>query len=147
MACCELIAHDNHAHMVVTQQPNLNPNLHIIRNGQLLFTRRLSGLEGIAHLPLVALEDKQLDTFIQELQYSLDYYQNHLKQPPAVSIQLAIPNPEIDYLVKELSYSFAIEVSVFSSFLAICEQKSNEVQFAIAAALSIGVGEQNEITH
>lgn len=147
MACCELVEHDSHAHIVVIQQPNSTPSLLIIRDGQLLFTRQLKGLEGMANLPFVVLKDGLLDTFRRELEYSLDYYQSHLKQPPAVSLQLAIPNPEIDYLVKELSYFFALKVSVFSSSLAICNQQSNEVQFAIAAALSLEEREQNEISY
>ena len=147
MACCELVVHDGHAHMIVTQQPNSTPNLHIIRNGQLLFTRKFDGLEGLAHLPLIELKKELVDIFLRELQHSLDYYQSHLKQSPPTSLQLSIPNPEIDGLVEEISYFFALKVSVFSPSLAICEQQNSDVQFAIAAALSSENREQNEVAY
>ena len=143
MAFCDMVARDNGAHMLVTQELDAEPSLHIIRDGELLLSRRLRGLMPLAQQPLTQLKEGLLDTFGLELQRSLDYFESQLKQPPIKSLQLAIPNLEVNGIAQELSQFFPAKVITFTPSLPLCAYQSGEVQFAISAALSLDLrGEQ-----
>lgn len=137
MILCDMVEHDGGAHMLVSQQLDSEPSLHIIRNGELLLSRKLRGLMGLAQQPLNQLKLGLLDAFGLELQRSLDYFESQLKQPPIKSLQLAIPNLELHGLAQELSQFFPAKVIPFNPISPLCQQQNAEMQLAIAAALSI----------
>jgi len=147
MILCDMVEHDDGAHMLVSQQFNSEPSLHIIRNGELLLSRKLRGLMGLAQQPLNQLKLGLLDAFGLELQRSLDYFESQLKQPPIKSLQLAIPNLELHGLAQELSQFFPAKVIPFNPILPLCQQQNIEMQFAIAAALSLDSRGKDENTH
>ena len=146
MTLVDMITHDNAAHMVVTQQLGTEPSLHIIREGELLLSRRLRGLMSLAEQPLLQLRNGLLDNFGLELQRSLDYFESQMKQPPIKSLQLAIPNLELSGIIDELRQFFPAKVSAFLPEQAICQQQSMEMQFALSAALSLSEGGVDENT-
>lgn len=147
MILCDMVAKDDGAHMLVSQQFGSEPSLHIIRNGDLLLSRKLRGLMALAQQPLAQLKLGLLDAFGLELQRSLDYFESQLKQPPIKSLQLAIPNLELHGIAQELSQFFPARVVPFEPALSLCQQQSAEMQFAIAAALSLEARGDNENAH
>ncbi|MEI4548372.1 hypothetical protein [Pseudoalteromonas spongiae] len=147
MMFCDLVTQDNAAHMLVSQQFGNEPSIHIIRDGELLLSRKLRGLIPLAEQPLNQLKLGLLDALGLELQRSLDYFESQLKQPPIKSLQLAIPNFEINGIAQELSQFFPAKVLAFEPRLALCLQQNTEVQLAIAAALSEDLRGDNEDSH
>ncbi|WP_372767753.1 hypothetical protein [Pseudoalteromonas sp.] len=147
MILCDMVIKDDGSHMLVSQQFGNEPSLHIIRNGELLLSRKLRGLIALAQQPLAQLKLGLLDVFGLELQRSLDYFESQLKQPPIKSLQLAIPNLELHGMAQELSQFFPARVMPFESSLTLCQQQSVEMQFAIAAALSLDARGEYENAH
>lgn len=137
MAICDMVIQDDGAHMVISQQVGCEPSLHIIRNGELLLSRKLRGLTPLAQQPLNQLKLGLLDVFGLELQRSLDFFESQLKQPPIKSLQLAIPNLELNGIAQELSEFFPAKVLALEPCLPLCQQQNAEMQFAIATALSL----------
>ncbi len=137
---CDLLSVDKAAHMLVSQNFGEEPNLQIIRDGQLLLSRRLRGFMQLPELPLVQLKTHLLEQFGLELQRSLDFFESQLKQPPIKTLKLNIPNLELGGIISELGSFFPVKVTAFESQLDVTENQSVDVQYAIGAALQASQG-------
>lgn len=147
MAYCHMLAGDSAAHMLVSQELGEEPNLLIIRDGQLLLSRRLRGFNKFAELPLAQLKMSLLEMFGLELQRSLDFFESQLKQPPIKTLQLNIPNLELPGIIDELAQFFPVKVVGFEPQVEICKTQALEMQFAITGALLLSDGGADENTH
>jgi MSHA biogenesis protein MshI len=78
--------------MLLTHQPTQEINLQIIRDQNILFSRKLRGFNRINQYDLSELQQGMLDNLLLEVQRSLDYYEGQLKQSPVREIYIQINN-------------------------------------------------------
>lgn len=141
-----LLAVDTSAHLIVYQDAGLEPSIQIVRDGCLLFSRRL---RGFSRLPTMSIEDLSmglLDSFSLELQRSIDFFESQLKQPPLKSLQLYLPSDHLDQIVEQLKVHFPVKVTTLQRHLACCAGQDESLHFAISAAMEM-IGGENEATH
>ncbi|WP_018693866.1 hypothetical protein [Algicola sagamiensis] len=95
----------------VVQSMNKEPALHIIKNGQSFFSRRLRGFNQIHEYTEDELGEGVADTLSVEIQRSIDYFEGQIKQGTISSIQLSMPTPALTFLVNRVNNNFGAAVS------------------------------------
>ena len=141
-----LLKVDTAAHLVVYQHLGQEPSIQIVRDGSLLFSRRL---RGFSRLPTMSVEDLSmglLDSLSLELQRSIDFFESQLKQPPLKSLQLYLPSEHLEQIVEQLKVHFPVKVTQIQRHLTPCIGQEESLHFAISAAMEL-IGSNNETTH
>lgn len=141
-----LLEVDTAAHLIVYQHEGQEPSIQIVRDGCLLFSRRL---RGFSRLPTMSIEDLSmglLDSFSLELQRSIDFFESQLKQPPLKSLQLYLPSEHLEQVVEQLKVHFPVKVTTLQRHLSPCIGQNESLHFAISAAMEM-IGGENEATH
>ncbi|SFD66154.1 hypothetical protein [Pseudoalteromonas denitrificans] len=146
LALTGLLEIESAANLIVYQQLGQEPSIQIIREGSLVFSRRL---RGFTRLPSMAMEDLSmglLDSFSLEVQRSIDFFESQLKQPPLKSLQLHLPCEHLPEIVEQLKVHFPVKVMEFKSHLPHCMGQNEQLHFSISAVMEL-IGSENEATH
>ncbi|ATC93204.1 hypothetical protein [Pseudoalteromonas tunicata] len=139
-----LVGKHSAANLIISQELGQEPSLLIVRDGAVLFARRLRGFSRISSMTLEDLQHGLLDSLSLEIQRSIDFFESQLKQPPLRAILLSLPSPYLVELATELGQHFPVKVEKFTTALAACEGQDPNYHLAIAAAMElIGVDDEN----
>ncbi len=141
-----LVAMDNAAHLIIHQHKEQEPSIQIIKDGALVFTRRLRGFSLLSSLTIEELKAGLLDNFSLEIQRSIDFFESQLKQPPLKTLQLFLPSEVLPQIIEQLTQHFVVKVTGFEPGLAHCSGQKENFYFAIGAAMEL-TGRENEVTH
>ncbi|PAJ75983.1 hypothetical protein CJF42_01725 [Pseudoalteromonas sp. NBT06-2] len=141
-----LLEVDTAAHLIVYQHAGQEPSLQIVREGCLLFSRRLRGFSRLPNMSMEDLSMGLLDSFSLEIQRSIDFFESQLKQPPLKSLQLYLPSEHLEQIVEQLKVHFPVKVMSIQRHLACCAGQDESLHFAISAAMEM-IRSENEATH
>lgn len=134
MLLVTLLGGDKYAHMLIVQHTHSEPHILIIRDGQLLLTRRLNGLLGL-------LGEEHTEQLVEvlglEIQRSLDFFESQLKQPPIRSVQLKCDDLSSATLNTKLAEFLQIKVIDFEANLDLAQQLDSRFYNALAAAYQL----------
>jgi MSHA biogenesis protein MshI len=103
-----LLPKNPQAVLLLAQPPGQDLMVQIVRDGQLLVSRKLRGFSRISDYSLPELTGGMLDSLLLEVQRSLDYFEAQLRQPPVREIQLLLSTEELPGIIQYFAqYGFA----------------------------------------
>lgn len=114
--------------------------LQIIRDGQLLVSRKLRGFVRISDYSLAELMEGMLDSLLLEIQRSLDYFEAQLRQPPVREIHLLLSSREIPGIINYFGQHGFNRVNALSLepwMPAVVAQRRHEYWVLLAASLGL----------
>ena len=144
MIIASLVGQQSAANLIVCQEVAQEPSLLIVRDGCVLFSRRLRGFSRLSDMSLEDLAHGMLDSLSLEVQRSIDFFESQLKQPPLKSILIRLPSACLSDIVAQLGQYFPVKVHAFKSELPICQGHEEQYHFAIAAAAELIEGGDEE---
>ncbi len=95
-----LLPKNPQAVLLLAQPPGQDLMVQIVRDGQLMVSRKLRGFSRISDYSLPELTDGMLDSLLLEVQRSLDYFEAQLRQPPVREIQLLLSTAELPGIIQ-----------------------------------------------
>lgn len=113
-AFASLLPIENHATLMVCQQPGEEINLLIVKEGQVFFTRRLRGFSTIDTQSQNELMLGVIDSLSLEIQRSTDYFERQLKQAPIKNIQVLLPIENEAFIAEKLAENTNVDVQLLS---------------------------------
>lgn len=126
--------------LLLTQQPAQDLVVQIVRDGQLLVSRKLRGFSRISDYGLAELSNGMLDSLLLEVQRSLDYFEAQLRQPPVREIQLLLPTEELPGIVQYFAQNGFARVSALALqqwMPLLSHQEQHEYWLLLAACLGV----------
>jgi MSHA biogenesis protein MshI len=111
-AFASLVPVQNHACLMVCQQPNEEIILLIVKQGKVFFSRRLRGFSQIATKSEDELSFDVIDNLSLEIQRSTDYFERQLKQAPIRTIEIIVPMPNEALLARKLTENTNVAVNL-----------------------------------
>lgn len=134
MTLVTLLGTSKDAHMLIVQHASFEPRILIIRDGQLLLTRRLNGLLGMSDKDQ---SQELVEAFGLEIQRSMDFFESQLMQPPIRSIQLQCDDLTSLTLRAELAEFLQVKVIDFKPTLDLAQQLETQYYYALGAAYQL----------
>lgn len=131
-AFASLVPFQEHAVLLVCQQPNEEVVILIVKHGRIFFHRRLRGYAQLASKTVEELSFGVIDTLSLEIQRSSDYFERQLKQAPIKEIQVILPIKTKDYIVTKLAENTNTPVAAFT----FSEQHQDKAMYAVAIGAS-----------
>lgn len=98
LAICELVHNHEDAVLTLIQEPEGELSLNIIKKGQLFLTRRLRGFDNLGEFSEAELRMGVLESLCIQIQRSLDYFTNQMRQATVKHIYVRVPI-ELDEIV------------------------------------------------
>lgn len=137
-AFASLVPFQEHAVLLVCQQPNEEIVILIVKHGRIFFNRRLRGYAQLASKTMEELSFGAIDSLSLEIQRSSDYFERQLKQAPIKEIQVILPIKTQSYIVTKLAENTNTPVKAF----AFSEQHQDKTMYATAIGASQLVSHQ-----
>ncbi|MFD1619070.1 hypothetical protein [Thalassotalea marina] len=113
-AFASIVPAEEHAKLLLCQQPNEDMLILIVKQGRLFFQRRLRGMATIGNKSEVELDMGTIDTLSIEIQRSADYFERQLKQAPIQQIDVLLPIESESYIARRLAENSNVPVNIFS---------------------------------
>lgn len=113
-AFSSLVPIDEHAKLLLCQQPNEEMLILIVKQGRLYFQRRLRGMAAIGNKNEAELDMGAIDTLSLEIQRSADYFERQLKQAPIQQIDVLVPVQNEAYIARRLAENTNVPVHLFT---------------------------------
>jgi MSHA biogenesis protein MshI len=113
-AFANLLAVQKDACLLVCQQPNEEIVLLIVKEGQLLFHRRLRGFAHIGSKSEDELSMSVIDNLSLEIQRSTDYYERQLKQAPIRELKVLLPIALEGFFARKLAENTNVSVGILA---------------------------------
>lgn len=111
-AFASLAPQQEHACLMVCQQPNEEVILLIVKQGKIYFSRRLRGFAQLANKSEDELGFGVIDSLSLEIQRSTDFFERQLKQAPIQSIQVMVPIKHEGFLARKLAEYTNVAVEI-----------------------------------
>ncbi|REL36690.1 hypothetical protein [Thalassotalea euphylliae] len=131
-AFASLVPFQEHAVLLVCQQPNEEVVILIVKHGRIFFHRRLRGYAQLASKTMEELSFGAIDSLSLEIQRSSDYFERQLKQAPIKEIQVILPIKTQNYIVTKLAENTNTPVKAF----VFIEQHQDKAMYAAAIGAS-----------
>ncbi|REL31813.1 hypothetical protein [Thalassotalea euphylliae] len=131
-AFASLVPFQEHAVLLVCQQPNEEVVILIVKHGRIFFHRRLRGYAQLASKTMEELSFGAIDSLSLEIQRSSDYFERQLKQAPIKEIQVILPIKTQNYIVTKLAENTNTPVNAF----VFSEQHQDKAMYAAAIGAS-----------
>ncbi|MFD2167765.1 type IV pilus biogenesis protein PilM [Thalassotalea euphylliae] len=112
-AFASLVPFQEHAVLLLCQQPNEEIIILIVKMGRIYFHRRLRGYAQIATKTIEELSFGAIDSLSLEIQRSSDYFERQLKQAPIKEIQLILPIKNEQFIATKLAENTNTPVGVY----------------------------------
>jgi MSHA biogenesis protein MshI len=138
---CNLLAFNEDAAIILSQNVGEQISLNIVKNGLLYFSRRLRGYENLANFTEQELQLGIADNLALEIQRSMDYFESQLRQAPIKQVYLSLDTPHQDTLSKLINEVILINISQLTPAITCAHDVSFSTQYyaSIGAALeSVG---------
>jgi len=113
-AFANLLTVQKDACLLVCQQPNEEIVLLIVKEGQLLFHRRLRGFAHIGSKSEDELSMSVIDNLSLEIQRSTDYYERQLKQAPIRELKVLLPITLEGFFARKLAENTNVSVGLLA---------------------------------
>lgn len=126
--------------LLLAQPPGQDLMVQIVRDGQLLISRKLRGFSRISDYSLQELTDGMLDSLLLEVQRSLDYFEAQLRQPPVREIRLLLSSHQLAGIMAYFTGNGFARVSALSLecwMPALDHQEQHENWLLLAACLGL----------
>ncbi|WP_448553232.1 hypothetical protein [Thalassotalea montiporae] len=131
-AFASLVPFQEHAVLLVCQQPNEEVVILIVKHGRIFFHRRLRGYAQLASKTMEELSFGAIDSLSLEIQRSSDYFERQLKHAPIKEIQVILPIKTQNYIVTKLAENTNTPVKAF----VFSEQHQDKAMYAAAIGAS-----------
>lgn len=134
MALLDMNPDDNFSRLIVLQEQGEEPSLFIVKQQQLMLTRRLRGFMALNEHQDTSTVEQLTDSLSLEIQRSIDFYESQLKQPPIRSIKLCTDFVAQEQIIARLAAFQSAPVNALDSAISLGETLPVQYQFALASA-------------
>ena len=111
LAMCELVHSHSEAVMTLVQEVGGELCLNIIKDNQLYLTRRLRGFDKLDNFSAEELKMGIIESLCIQIQRSLDFFTNQLRQAPVKHIFISIPADAEESIARDIEKVIDITVS------------------------------------
>ena len=114
IATCELVHSHSEAVLTLVQELSGEICLTIIKDNRLYMTRRLRGFDNLGQFSPDELRMGIIESLCIQIQRSLDYFSNQLRQPPIKHIFLRLPIDHQDIIAEDIEKVIDMPVSLLT---------------------------------
>lgn len=137
---CDLVPRSHNATLTLVQKPASEISLNIIKDGKLYFSRSIRGFEQLASFTEMELQMGVIENLSVEVQRSMDFFENQLRQGSVKSIILHLDTEHHELITDLVQKAMLMDVHQFDINI----NKVDELSCSKASCASLGAALMKE---